>query len=76
MYSITWKNIAFYKVPFPIFVTQNYWDQNLGPKPNSTSNNNTRIQDMRFENFAGVILEFVNSISFSVCHVLTCRYYP
>jgi len=47
-------------VPFPIFVTQNYWDQNLGPKPDPPADgvvNNTHIQDILFENFAGTIDE-------------------
>ncbi|KAI0800508.1 pectin lyase fold/virulence factor [Fomes fomentarius] len=55
--NITWKNIAFSDVPFPIYVTQNYWDQGIGPRPNSTGTNNTRIEDFRFENFAGTILD-------------------
>ncbi|KAJ3574363.1 hypothetical protein NP233_g1817 [Leucocoprinus birnbaumii] len=53
--NITWKNIAFHDVPFPIYVTQNYWDQNTGPMPNSTNLNNTHIQDFLFENFVGDI---------------------
>ncbi|RDB24421.1 putative exopolygalacturonase C [Hypsizygus marmoreus] len=53
--NITWKNIAFSNVPFPIYITQNYWDQGVGPRPNMTSTNNTHIQDFRFENFAGTI---------------------
>lgn len=72
--NITWQNIFFQNVPFPvsrvrsvrliyhsscrkIYVTQNYWDQGLGPKPNSTSTNNTHIQDFTFRNFVGVIEE-------------------
>ncbi|KAJ3862256.1 pectin lyase-like protein [Lentinula novae-zelandiae] len=53
--NITWKNIAFYNVPFPIYVTQNYWDQEDGPKPNSTTLNNTHIEDFLFENFVGTV---------------------
>jgi len=53
--NITWKDIAFYQVPFPIYVTQNYWDQGVGPRPNTTSTNNTHIQDFLFQNFVGVI---------------------
>ncbi|KIY67535.1 glycoside hydrolase family 28 protein [Cylindrobasidium torrendii FP15055 ss-10] len=55
--NITWRNIEFIDVPFPIYVTQNYWDQNLGPKPNSTTLNNTHIDGMYFENFSGTILD-------------------
>ncbi|KAI0320047.1 pectin lyase-like protein [Amylostereum chailletii] len=53
--NITWRDISFDSVLFPIYVTQNYWDQDLGPKPNSTSVNNTHIQDFVFENFHGSI---------------------
>ncbi|KAF8167167.1 pectin lyase-like protein [Crassisporium funariophilum] len=53
--NITWRNIAFSGVPFPIYVTQNYWDQGVGPRPNTTSTNNTHIQDFVFENFVGVV---------------------
>jgi hypothetical protein len=64
--NITWKNVAFTKVPFPIYVTQNYWDQNLGPAPNSSVTNNTRIEDMSFINFAGQVYEYVPTSSFSL----------
>ncbi|TCD67912.1 hypothetical protein EIP91_011846 [Steccherinum ochraceum] len=53
--NVTWKNIFFTNVPFPIYVTQNYWDQGIGPKPNTTSTNNTHIQDFLFQNFVGTI---------------------
>ncbi|KAG7100209.1 hypothetical protein E1B28_001984 [Marasmius oreades] len=55
--NITWRNIHFRDVPFPIYVTQNYWDQGVGPKPNTSESaiNNTHIQDFMFENFSGTI---------------------
>ncbi|KAJ7696742.1 pectin lyase fold/virulence factor [Mycena rosella] len=54
--NITWKDITFIDVPFPIYVTQNYWDQGVGPRPNVTDAlNNTHVQDFLFQNFAGVI---------------------
>ncbi|KAJ8085226.1 hypothetical protein PM082_004020 [Marasmius tenuissimus] len=53
--NITWRNIIFHDVPFPIYVTQNYWDQGVGPKPNSSTINNTHVQDFTFENFIGDI---------------------
>jgi len=53
--NVTWKNIAFLDVLFPIYVTQNYWDQGVGPRPNTTSPNNTHIQDFLFQNFVGVV---------------------
>ncbi|KAJ7631646.1 pectin lyase-like protein [Mycena polygramma] len=54
--NITWKDITFIDVPFPIYVTQNYWDQGVGPRPNDTNTlNNTHIQDFLFQNFTGTI---------------------
>ncbi|KAG7451868.1 pectin lyase-like protein [Guyanagaster necrorhizus] len=53
--NITWKDIVFDNVPFPIYVTQNYWDQELGAQPNSTNTTSTHIEDMTFQNFAGTI---------------------
>ncbi|KAI0368942.1 pectin lyase-like protein [Pilatotrama ljubarskyi] len=41
--NVTWKNIAFENVMFPV------------PRPNSTSTNNTHVQDFLFENFVGTI---------------------
>ncbi|ELU45335.1 glycoside hydrolase family 28 protein [Rhizoctonia solani AG-1 IA] len=59
--NITWRNIVLENVPFPIFVTQNYWDQNvspcLGPKPSTGAVNNTHIEDMLFDNFSGSQLD-------------------
>ncbi|KAJ6606793.1 pectin lyase-like protein [Mycena sp. CBHHK59/15] len=54
--NVTWKDITFLDVPFPIYITQNYWDQGVGPRPNATGDlNNTHVQDFLFQNFAGVI---------------------
>ncbi|KAK0209211.1 pectin lyase fold/virulence factor [Desarmillaria ectypa] len=53
--NITWKDIVLDNVPFPIYVTQNYWDQGLGTQPNSTNANSTHIEDMTFQNFSGTI---------------------
>ncbi|KAL5534476.1 hypothetical protein ACEPAG_938 [Sanghuangporus baumii] len=58
--NITWRNIAFENVVFPVYVTQNYWDQNLGPAPNVSSTNNTHIVDFLFENFSGTINDRAN----------------
>ncbi|KAI0800509.1 pectin lyase fold/virulence factor [Fomes fomentarius] len=72
--NVTWKNIAFFNVSFPIFVTQNYWDQSIGPRPNSTSTNNTHILDFRFENFAGTILDIPGYVEGS-CVSDPCWFY-
>ncbi|KAH7911624.1 glycoside hydrolase family 28 protein [Hygrophoropsis aurantiaca] len=53
--NVTWRNIMFIDVVFPIYVTQNYWDQNVGPRPNSSSTNETHIENFLFENFVGVV---------------------
>ncbi|KAI0652589.1 pectin lyase fold/virulence factor [Trametes meyenii] len=53
--NVTWRDIVFENVIFPIYVTQNYWDQDLGPRPNASSVNNTHIEDFLFENFSGTI---------------------
>jgi len=53
--NITWRNITFLDVPFPIYVTQNYFDQEDGPKPNSSVVNNTHIADFLFEDFRGTV---------------------
>lgn len=53
--NITWRNIVLQHVKFPIYVTQNYWDQGKGPKPNSTSTTSTHLQNILFDNFSGDI---------------------
>lgn len=53
--NITWKDITIRKVRFPIFVTQNYWDQAVGSKPNSATTNNTLIDTFLFQTFRGTI---------------------
>ncbi|KDN49278.1 hypothetical protein RSAG8_01980, partial [Rhizoctonia solani AG-8 WAC10335] len=54
--NITWRNIILDNVPFPIYVTQNYWDQALGPKPD-LGTNNVHIEDMLFDSFNGTQLD-------------------
>ncbi|KAJ2913857.1 hypothetical protein MD484_g6570, partial [Candolleomyces efflorescens] len=44
---ITWKNIRFEKVAFP-----------LGPKPDAPNQNSTHLEDITFENFIGTIDEY------------------
>lgn len=54
--NVTWKNVVFQNVPFPIYVTQNYWDQELGPKPPSQANStNTAVENFTWDNFVGTI---------------------
>jgi len=53
--NVTWRNMFFNDVPFPIYITQNYWDQNLGGPPDTPDTNSTHIADFTFQNFVGVI---------------------
>ncbi|CAG8651226.1 7968_t:CDS:2 [Acaulospora colombiana] len=52
--NITWRNIHVNNVSTPIFVTQNYYDQDFG-RPNNTANTSTHVNNMLFENFWGTI---------------------
>ncbi|KAG6847707.1 hypothetical protein H0H93_006412, partial [Arthromyces matolae] len=72
--NVTWKNIAFDNVRMPIYVTQNYWDQDTGPKPNSTTVNNTHVEDFLFQNFVGTINDDPNYFEGS-CVSDPCWYY-
>ncbi|KAF9225181.1 pectin lyase-like protein [Gyrodon lividus] len=73
-YSATWRNITFIDVMFPIYVTQNYWDQGIGPRPNSSSVNETRIENFLFENFVGVVNDTPGYVEGS-CVSDPCWYY-
>lgn len=53
--NITWKNITIIDVMFPIYVTQNYWDQSGGAPPNSSSVNETHVENFLFDQFVGVM---------------------
>ncbi|KAK7052027.1 glycoside hydrolase family 28 protein [Favolaschia claudopus] len=57
--NVTWRNVRFIDTVFPIYVTQNYFDQETSTRPvipaNPDPNNATHIQDFVFENFSGSI---------------------
>lgn len=53
--NVVWRNIKTVNVSTPIFITQNYYDQDKGPRPPNTNKTSTRIEGMRFENFVGYI---------------------
>ncbi|KAJ7336379.1 pectin lyase-like protein [Mycena albidolilacea] len=57
--NVTYRNIRFVDTVFPIYVTQNYFDQETGTRPvipaNPDPNNATHIEDFLFENFSGTI---------------------
>ncbi|KAG2116331.1 glycoside hydrolase family 28 protein [Suillus cothurnatus] len=72
--NITWKDITFIDVMFPIDVTQNYWDQGDGPRPNSSSVNETHIENFLFDHFVGVINDTPGYVEGS-CITDPCWYY-
>ncbi|KAG9033790.1 hypothetical protein FS837_002384 [Tulasnella sp. UAMH 9824] len=51
--NVTWRNIKALNVSTAIFITQNYYDQDKGPRPNNTSGTSTAIDNLNFENFEG-----------------------
>ncbi|KAJ7634464.1 pectin lyase fold/virulence factor [Roridomyces roridus] len=51
--NIVYRNIIVENVTFPIYVTQNYFDQSQPPPP--PSNTSVEIDGMSFSNFAGTI---------------------
>ncbi|KAJ7229494.1 pectin lyase fold/virulence factor [Mycena rebaudengoi] len=51
--TVTWEDITLVNVSTPIFLTQNYFDQSLGPPPNVTSNSSTHISNFKYNNFKG-----------------------
>ncbi|KAG8903194.1 hypothetical protein FRC01_009292 [Tulasnella sp. 417] len=51
--NVTWRNIQALNVSTAIFITQNYYDQDKGPRPNNTSGTSTTIDNFTFENFEG-----------------------
>ncbi|KIM29881.1 glycoside hydrolase family 28 protein [Serendipita vermifera MAFF 305830] len=53
--NVTWRNIETVNVSTPIFITQNYYDQDKGPRPNNTNQTSTHVNNFLFENFHGTI---------------------
>ncbi|KAJ7160702.1 putative endopolygalacturonase, partial [Mycena filopes] len=51
--NVTWEDITLVNVSTAIFLTQNYFDQSLGPPPNTTSNSSTHISNFKYNNFKG-----------------------
>lgn len=54
MQDISWKNIRFFNVSFPIFVTQSYTDQNQNTAPR-IDNSSVEMVNFSWENFVGSI---------------------
>ncbi|TEB21468.1 pectin lyase-like protein [Coprinellus micaceus] len=51
--NVTWEDITLVNVSTGIFITQNYYDQDKGPRPENTNKSSTAIQTMTFKNFHG-----------------------
>ncbi|EJD50151.1 hypothetical protein AURDEDRAFT_199573 [Auricularia subglabra TFB-10046 SS5] len=51
--NITWSNIKLKDVSTGIFITQNYYDQDKGPRPDNTNETATLVKNFRYENFSG-----------------------
>jgi hypothetical protein len=49
---VTWSNIHLINVSTAAFITQNYFDQEVG-KPNNTGTNATKVINFHYENFTG-----------------------
>ncbi|KZV87819.1 putative endopolygalacturonase [Exidia glandulosa HHB12029] len=53
--NVTWSNIKLVNVSTGIFITQNYYDQDKGARPNNTNETATRVTNFRYENFTGTL---------------------
>ncbi|KIY61614.1 glycoside hydrolase family 28 protein [Cylindrobasidium torrendii FP15055 ss-10] len=53
--NITWEDIQVDGVSTPIFVTQNYYDQDKGARPENTNQTSTHISGFTFKNFNGTL---------------------
>ncbi|KAL0571248.1 hypothetical protein V5O48_010718 [Marasmius crinis-equi] len=51
--NVTWEDITLVNVSTGIFVTQNYFDQDKGPRPENTNKTSTKISNFTFKNFTG-----------------------
>ncbi|KAJ2915343.1 hypothetical protein MD484_g5079, partial [Candolleomyces efflorescens] len=51
--NITWEDITLVNVSTGIFVTQNYYDQDKGPRPDNTNQTSTNIRTFTFKNIVG-----------------------
>ncbi|KAJ8502997.1 hypothetical protein ONZ45_g11243 [Pleurotus djamor] len=51
--NITWQDIHVVNVSTAIFITQNYYDQDKGPRPDNINKTSTKISNFLFQNFTG-----------------------
>ncbi|KAF4586193.1 hypothetical protein EYR38_010467 [Pleurotus pulmonarius] len=53
--NITWQDIHVVNVSTAIFITQNYFDQDKGPRPDNINETSTKISNFLFQNFTGTL---------------------
>ncbi|KAG9217737.1 hypothetical protein CCMSSC00406_0003574 [Pleurotus cornucopiae] len=53
--NITWQDIHVVNVSTAIFITQNYFDQDKGPRPDNINKTSTKISNFLFQNFTGTL---------------------
>ncbi|EAU87521.2 hypothetical protein CC1G_11193 [Coprinopsis cinerea okayama7 len=51
--NIAWEDITLVNVSTGIFITQNYYDQDKGPRPPNPGNTSTKVINISFRNFKG-----------------------
>lgn len=51
--NVTWEDITLVGVSTGIFVTQNYYDQDKGARPQNTNHTSTKVSNFLFKNFTG-----------------------
>ncbi|KAG7087713.1 hypothetical protein E1B28_013660 [Marasmius oreades] len=51
--NVTWEDITLVNVSTGIFITQNYYDQDKGARPQNTNQTSTKISNFTFKNFTG-----------------------
>ncbi|KAH8921542.1 glycoside hydrolase family 28 protein [Atractiella rhizophila] len=53
--NVVYRNFKLINVSTAVFITQNYYDQALGPPPVTNSTNSTKVSNFHFENFVGYL---------------------
>ncbi|KAJ7279087.1 pectin lyase fold/virulence factor [Mycena rebaudengoi] len=51
--NVTWEDITLVNVSTAIFITQNYFDQDLGPPPTAPGSSSTLVSNFKYKNFKG-----------------------
>ncbi|KAF8153996.1 pectin lyase fold/virulence factor [Crassisporium funariophilum] len=51
--NITWEDITLVNVSTGIFITQNYYDQDKGPRPDNINKTSTKLSNVVYKNFTG-----------------------